>query len=358
MVRGYCAVFMAACAVMGLSLADYHLHDAWKANIEAQQEALETRQDAADKRRQTSITCAEAYQEQGRSYLQDAAELQLDDLLVPLNPEHARQHAAITAGPLQAARRGSGVQTVQEMMMQMAMDILALTRLPGREYFDTSQTGLSILPPGRCAKPDLAGCEGEACASNVSIISEAKPSLDSHTDDCEAAYQVVQRALQLSGQQSQRTKWVFASVGCDSIRIFKIHTAHKYVKSLAVTLTLPLSASAASSGLTALLRLHSTPADRLGWLPHTAFLPGDLQLDGEPVQEMHTNTLSESATLADFLTLWPQEGHDAKLTFSIQYVAMARLADGHTPPTLETELESVMYWPQETSSTGSMQTPT
>ena len=59
------------------------------------------------------------------------------------------------------------------------------------------------------------------------------------------------------------------------------------MESLAVTDRLPLSASPDSPGLMALLRLHSTPAERLGWLPSTAALPTDLQLDGRHVRQLH-----------------------------------------------------------------------
>ncbi len=36
-----------------------------------------------------------------------------------------------------------------------------------------------------------------------------------------------------------------------------------------------------------MLRLHSTPADRLGWLPNTASLPTDLMLEGQPVEQLY-----------------------------------------------------------------------
>ena len=192
----------------------------WQASVEERLQGLE-------KRRKTSITLPTSYQEQGQDFLDTAAALQLEDVVVPLDPGHLRRLATAAAGPLQAARQATGEGPVQDMMFSLTAEISRLSRLPGRQYVDTSQTGLSILPAGRRAKPDLAGCEGVACASNVSIIQEAKTSLDSHTSDCEAAFQVVRRSLQLLGQQSSRTKWTFASVGNRSVRIFHIQTANK-----------------------------------------------------------------------------------------------------------------------------------
>ncbi|KAK9835594.1 hypothetical protein WJX74_003739 [Apatococcus lobatus] len=425
---------------------------AWRASMEERLAAVE-------KRRKTSITLTVTYQEQGQEYLGKTEALRLEDVIVPLDPGHLRHLAAAAVGPLQAAQRATWEGPVQDMMLMLTSEILSLTRLPSRRYLDTSQTGLLILPAGRRAKPDLAGCEGDACASNVSIIMEAKKSLESHTSDYEAAFQVVQRSLQLLSQQSSRTKWVFASVGNRSARVFHIQIANKVVTRMAVTDRLPLSASADSPGLMALLRLHSTPADLLGWLPSTAALPTDLQLGGQQVGQLHNlmpadkpstgssqvvagvvetpqgsinvycktspsvedeisalkvlqthnihgvaafrgqtrdkhnrlwliatpverstlhtsflppadlrrlilkvattvETLAEvglfhsdisanileTGDLIDFQTVWhAQAPLSAKLTFSLQYVAIARLEYNMLPPTLRSELESVMY---------------
>ena len=167
----------------------------------------------------------DTYTEQGRQYLQTAAPLAIDVLLATLDPTHAHLLAAAIADSLQAAQLQSREGPVQTMMLACVRAIQALANLPGRGYADTSQTGLPITPAGRRAKPDLAGYEGQPCASNVSIICEAKDDLAATTSDCEAAYQVVQRALQLHSQQPMRTKWVFASVGKASIRLFHISTA-------------------------------------------------------------------------------------------------------------------------------------
>ena len=59
------------------------------------------------------------------------------------------------------------------------------------------------------------------------------------------------------------------------------------VRGLKVTHTLPLFAAANSQGLAAMLRLHSTPADHLGWLPDLISMPSDLSLDGQRVGQLY-----------------------------------------------------------------------
>lgn len=163
------------------------------------------------------MTLAFSYRDQGLEYLEDAENLALDDLLVPFNPQHAEELAASLTAELHAAQQASAEGPVQEMMLALVHKVQGLTHLPGRQYADTSQTGLPILPAGRRAKPDLAGYEVFPSATKVSIISEAKPTLASSKHDGEAAYQVVQCALQLQAQQPARTKWAFASLGRDSV---------------------------------------------------------------------------------------------------------------------------------------------
>ena len=196
-------------------------------HLDPRYDALVDRMEAVEKKRRISITLAETYQEQGARYLEQAQLLHLDDTLVPFNPQHATALAQAVATDMQAAQLSAGEGPVQELMVALANKVLALVHLPSRGYADTSRTGLPILPAGRRAKPDLAGYEWHACASAVSTINEAKPTLTSAKHDCEAAYQVVQRSLQLQGQQPKRSKWVFASLGRDTVRVFLIETADK-----------------------------------------------------------------------------------------------------------------------------------
>ena len=191
----------------------------------ARAEDVDALKEAIHKKPRISITLAETYQEQGRKYLEEAEILpRLDGILVALNPDHATALADAVTADVLAAQTASRQAPVQQLMVALANEVQGLVHLPGRCYVDTSRTGLPLLPAGRLAKPDLAGCEGHPSASAVSIINEAKPSLATPKHDQEAAYQVVQRALQLQVQQPQRSKWVFASLGRDSVRIFLIET--------------------------------------------------------------------------------------------------------------------------------------
>ena len=54
-----------------------------------------------------------------------------------------------------------------------------------------------------------------------------------------------------------------------------------------MTHPLPLFAAVHSPGLAAMLRLHSTPADHLGWLPDLGSMPSDLSLDGQRVGQLY-----------------------------------------------------------------------
>ena len=180
-----------------------------------------------EEQRQTSITAASSYQQQGLEYLQKAGPLSLDGLLAPFTPLHAADLAATLAADVHTAQHSSAEGPVQKVMLALTQRVSELKPLAGRQYCDTSETGLPILPPGRRAKPDSAGCEGHPCASSVSVINEAKPTLATLKHDGEATYQVVQRALQLQSSQPARTKWIFASMGNDSVRIFHIETANK-----------------------------------------------------------------------------------------------------------------------------------
>ncbi len=174
----------------------------------------------------TSVTRAETCKEQGSRYISQAGSLDLDTVFVPLNPAHAEQLASATAAAFTAAQKATKEAPVQQLLVSVAEETQKIVRLPDRMYVDTSLAGLPILPSGRRAKPDLAGCEQYTAATCVSIVSEAKPTLDIAQHDSEGAYQVVQRTLQLFSSQKTRTKWIFATVGRTSCRIFDIRTAN------------------------------------------------------------------------------------------------------------------------------------